>query len=466
MKRSSGGSPDSATPFTKISCVVGTKTNSLVNSDFLQGSASHVELLNWSVDQVCTWLQQGGFTMYCDAFKQLGITGARLVQLQSTDLREYFHVRSYRDRKRLLTAIGNIKTKEEAYGHIKLPVLSPSMSKSKKLALLQHIASQLSKLGPKYITDMFLHLLKDGNAEIRSIQRLLLHFSQELFYSVLQESKYCAHDVQIFTEAYLNIYKRIEVKQHVKRGVSTAIVPHSQFASSCVDTFAPNSEQLFQQTPVDPLEEQMIHIAKPTETNLKYPPISTKEEFVRKFDAFSMHQLKHLNWSNCLVAGGCTLACLLPENHISYIQSLNETFDPSDTWQTSDIDIFLVGLNWKQIQNKTREIYSAVCRANPHNVLVVKTKNCVSFITQYPYRSIQVIQAEFSSYMDVLAEFDMDCISIGYNGQSVWMIPNAVRTFCIRTNFIEESYFAIAMNARMVKRIHKYLGRGLPNDTY
>ena len=145
---------------------------------------------------------------------------------------------------------------------------------------------------------------------------------------------------------------------------------------------------------------------------------------------------------------------------------MNVNFDANGEWQKSDIDIFLVGMKAEAFDDKIREIYRSLQQANEHELLVVRTKNCISFVSQFPYRTVQVISHEYESYVDVLAAFDLDCVSIGFNGKEVLAAPNAVRGLNTRTNFLEEFYFGNEAKLSTLARIRKYQQRGFSAKLY
>jgi hypothetical protein len=57
------------------------------------------------------------------------------------------------------------------------------------------------------------------------------------------------------------------------------------------------------------------------------------------------------------------------------------------------------------------------------NIVVVRTKNALTFCSQYPQRNIQIILALFSRPEDIVAHFDLDCVSVLYDGSNVFALP-------------------------------------------
>jgi hypothetical protein len=101
--------------------------------------------------------------------------------------------------------------------------------------------------------------------------------------------------------------------------------------------------------------------------------------------------LQGLQWNNVFVAGGAVLRCI--DAH-----ALGEEVNGN---KASDIDIFLYGLSDSDALAKITHIHSVlsqnIARQGKGNVEMVRTKNAVTFVSQYPLRHVQVILRMYRS---------------------------------------------------------------------
>ena len=112
--------------------------------------------------------------------------------------------------------------------------------------------------------------------------------------------------------------------------------------------------------------------------------------FKKNWDNFTSGSLKGLDWSNIFVAGGSILRCV-------------DTFQVKEGESNgSDVDLFLYGLTDDQANEKIRSIFETV-RANTEGsgqkqaVEIVRTKNAVTIIGNYPLRHVQIILRMYRS---------------------------------------------------------------------
>jgi hypothetical protein len=59
-------------------------------------------------------------------------------------------------------------------------------------------------------------------------------------------------------------------------------------------------------------------------------------------------------------------------------------------YKSSDIDLFIYGLDDEAAKQKMVEIYQVVCNNISKEVACFRSKNCVTIVSQYPNRHIQV----------------------------------------------------------------------------
>jgi hypothetical protein len=61
----------------------------------------------------------------------------------------------------------------------------------------------------------------------------------------------------------------------------------------------------------------------------------------------------------------------------------------------------------------------AISSADDEQLLVVRTKNAISFVNAFPFRHVQVILRLYNSPAEVLVGFDVDSCAASFDGQNV-----------------------------------------------
>ena len=83
---------------------------------------------------------------------------------------------------------------------------------------------------------------------------------------------------------------------------------------------------------------------------------------------------------------------------------------------SSDIDLFLVGLDPPAAYRKVAEVCRCIGRNLRGKVLIVTTGSAITFVTGWPHRNVQVVLKLFPSVAALLASFDVDCCAFAYDG--------------------------------------------------
>jgi hypothetical protein len=155
-------------------------------------------------------------------------------------------------------------------------------------------------------------------------------------------------------------------------------------------------------------------------------------------DVFCEGQLRYLNWNNVFAAGGGVLACAqpVPEQYSSsFIDKRNYFHDLQ--YSSSDVDLFLYGLNENEARSKLVEIYKAVSEANPNTVVCFRSAHAVTLVSKYPFRHIQIVLRLYSSPYEVLAGFDVDSCTIGFDGSMIYTDARAHNALVTCKNTID-----------------------------
>jgi len=187
------------------------------------------------------------------------------------------------------------------------------------------------------------------------------------------------------------------------------------------------------------------------------PCIVGAPEFRRNFEVFSEFQLRYLNWDNVFLAGGSTLACLqpIPEPHAKDNITRRNYFHHL-AYKSSDIDLFIYGVDEEKAKEKVEEIFDSVIQSIPVEAVAFRSTHAITIVSAYPYRHIQIVLRLYKNPAEILMGFDVDSCSVGYDGRDVWMTPRAHRA-------LVHQYNAIDMTRRSPSyemRLAKYAERG------
>jgi len=182
--------------------------------------------------------------------------------------------------------------------------------------------------------------------------------------------------------------------------------------------------------------------------------IVDKDTFVSNFNIFSEFQLQLLNWDNLFVAGGATLAALMPVP-VKYENQRRKYFHDV-AYKDSDIDIFIYGLNEEEGTKKLVEVYNALTDFLPYEAICFRSTNAITIVSQYPHRNIQIILRLYSSKEEILMGFDVDCCSVGYDGTDVYITPRAHRALVTGRNTVD----MLRRSPSYEYRLWKYSKRG------
>ena len=150
--------------------------------------------------------------------------------------------------------------------------------------------------------------------------------------------------------------------------------------------------------------------------------------FKLQFDKMTGGLLKDLDWRNVIVAGGIVLGALHAVHRLSSVTE--------QQWVTSDIDIYVYGLDPRTATEKINHIFN-VYRSNIPDgaqVLVVRNSKTITFYSQYPTRRLQIVLKLVKSPKDVLLNFDLDICAMGWDGSDLWMLPRAARALESKSN--------------------------------
>ncbi|KAE8229839.1 hypothetical protein CF326_g5181 [Tilletia indica] len=178
--------------------------------------------------------------------------------------------------------------------------------------------------------------------------------------------------------------------------------------------------------------------------------INSFQEFRQMFHVLSVGVLRDLSFANIIIAGGIALACLTETAFSGYISP------------NSDIDIFVHGLDAVGATAKVKDIESTMRRNLidfEDHYQVERSVSAISFVPKESasqFRKIQVILRLHKNPGEILANFDLDQVAIGYDDEEVWMEPRALRAILTGYSFASTE----RINRVTTDRLGKYATRG------
>ena len=224
------------------------------------------------------------------------------------------------------------------------------------------------------------------------------------------------------------------------------------------------------------------------------------DDFHANFDVFSSGLLRGLSWDGVVAAGGSVLACALrstvppapkradpdaecareekrwsyfaaTEHHIFRRYRVADEASVATPFESpfassSDIDLFLVGLDPSAAYKKCHEVYRVLKRNLRGKVLIVTTGSALTFVAGWPHRNIQVVLKLFPSVCGVLASFDVDCCAFAYNGDKVLCTARGLRAAVTRCNAVDLQRRSVTYESRLLKYAMRGFAIGVSPDVY
>ncbi|KAF8287610.1 hypothetical protein DL93DRAFT_2092211 [Clavulina sp. PMI_390] len=130
--------------------------------------------------------------------------------------------------------------------------------------------------------------------------------------------------------------------------------------------------------------------------------------------------LNGLDWSNVFIAGGIVLSALLCTTDADI-----------EKYSSSDIDIYIHGLDPVAANKKVENIFeiwkSNLPESCREKTLVVRNSRTITFFSEYPVKRVQIVLKLVQNPKEVLLNFDLDVCAMGYDGESLVMLPRAAR---------------------------------------
>lgn len=102
-----------------------------------------------------------------------------------------------------------------------------------------------------------------------------------------------------------------------------------------------------------------------------------------------------------------------------------------------------------------KQIEASVRDAILSETTVVRTKNAVTIVSEYPVRHVQIVLRLYKSVSEILTGFDVDCACLAYDGEQVWAAPRALAAFTTQINSIDLTRRSPSYENRLSKYAHR-----------
>eukprot|EP00697_Spironema_sp_BW2_P015776 gnl/Spiro4/6750_TR3486_c0_g1_i1.p1 gnl/Spiro4/6750_TR3486_c0_g1~~gnl/Spiro4/6750_TR3486_c0_g1_i1.p1 ORF type:complete len:1979 (+),score=693.93 gnl/Spiro4/6750_TR3486_c0_g1_i1:115-5937(+) len=195
------------------------------------------------------------------------------------------------------------------------------------------------------------------------------------------------------------------------------------------------------------------------------PCVVSADEFRNNLDIFTESQFKKLNWDHIFMAGGSVLAALMPiPPPYNESDQTRRKYYHEVSYRSSDVDLFIYGLDEEAANKKLMEVYFAICEAIPFKpAIAFRSEHAVTIVSEFPYRHIQIILRLYKSPAEILMGFDVDSCSVGYDGTNVWMTPRCHCALVSQCNTIDISRRSPSYEVRLSKYSMRGFEVAVPN---
>ncbi|KAI9032166.1 hypothetical protein DFJ74DRAFT_653493 [Hyaloraphidium curvatum] len=218
--------------------------------------------------------------------------------------------------------------------------------------------------------------------------------------------------------------------------------------------------------PFEPAVQPFLHYNKPDYEDVALPRLFSRhikreglavvpklDEFESKVDVFTGGQLRYLDWSNVFLAGGAALAALVPTPGGVLLE---DYYLSTPMHASADVDLFIYGVTVDEANAKLRQIFGAIEKAvkeqKPKSrVIAVRTQHTCTFVSDYPFRHVQVVLRIYKSPAEILMGFDVDACCAGYDGTNAWINARCARALTTQSNMVDLSRRSPSYELRLFK---------------
>ena len=279
--------------------------------------------------------------------------------------------------------------------------------------------------------------------------------------AVAQESKQAEEEPRLAMPTDPNNWLAVENERRKQFALPTETLPddlkqHPFF--ELYDAFSKEHHSLLDTPVVLPLqvEDELLLTNTRPPADAKRHNIVSADKFEQNWNEFTGRCFDGVDLSNCFIAGGSVLGCLLP-NQLE-----------SGVLLASDIDVFIYGLSPEaatarvvQVLDQVAKRRSALAKdlgdvAAEAHAVVSKTAHAITLVGTSHFRPVQFILRAYRSPSEILLGFDVDCCSVGRSSTGqVFVSPRAWRAIATRVNVVDLT----RRSPSYEKRLEKYSRR-------
>ncbi|KAL8827871.1 MAG: hypothetical protein Q9170_006840 [Blastenia crenularia] len=184
--------------------------------------------------------------------------------------------------------------------------------------------------------------------------------------------------------------------------------------------------------------------------------VESIQDFKKNFSLFSESSLADLDWSNVVAAGSSVVTPLLPvPEKFNTSKKAQREYYHEKLAPSSDVDLFIWGLNEAAALKKIEQIEASVRNAILEEVTTVRTKNAITIASHYPIRHVQIVLRLYKSVSEILSGFDVDCSCFAYDGSQVYGTPRGIAAFMTQTNTVDLTRRSPSYESRLSKYAHR-----------
>lgn len=172
--------------------------------------------------------------------------------------------------------------------------------------------------------------------------------------------------------------------------------------------------------------------------------------FLAAFHARTGGLLRQLDWTRFMVAGGLPLSIVLASEGANL---------QSESFATSDVDLFAVGKEWSRadaVRSVLRSLHAELkAQDKVSDAVVLLCANAVSIIVP-GFPVIQVVLRRSLTAEHVLQNFDLDCVGVGFHAERLYLSQRCIRALATGRNLFDNAFTA----SPYFYRLQKYRKRG------
>ncbi|KGM91729.1 uncharacterized protein PADG_12187 [Paracoccidioides brasiliensis Pb18] len=216
------------------------------------------------------------------------------------------------------------------------------------------------------------------------------------------------------------------------------------------------ARDLLNESPADAEKDILPLIHRALKGNGGPAIVPTFDQFMDNFRLFSELSLVDMDWSNVVVSGSAVTTCLLPvPDKCSSSRKAQREYYHEKIATSSDVDLFLYGLNEEQAIEKIKQIETCVRNSILEEVSVIRSKDALTIVSKYPVRHVQIVLRLYKSVSEILTGFDVDCACTEFDGSQVWASPRAIAAFATQTNSMDLTRRSPSYENRLAKYAHR-----------